>query len=222
MSRRVTYTRSMSARLEGEYLNESTTNPALAPSNNPHVTRADLPIRRYVPLLRTRISPTPPRSWSRSTPFATSSHEIRRVPRASDPWTGLRRRRAQGALTEFRSVRRNRRGSVPGDRERVLHGGGRERTCRRVRRSDGSGGERGGKGRVDDERADDAAGEELARFFLRSFGPASHCSMRAMRYPGTDSDEFKAHAGELRDVSFRAGKRGLTPPPPRRSKVATG
>ena len=80
----------------------------------------------------------------------------------------------------------------------------------------------GGKGRVDDERADDDAGEELARFFLRSFGPTSHCSMRAMRYPGTDSDDFKAHAGELRDVSFRAGKRGRTPPPPRRSKGGNG
>ena len=71
-----------------------------------------------------------------------------------------------------------------------------------------------------DERADNAAG--LARFFLRSFGPTSHCSMRAMRYPGTDSDEFKAHAGELKDVSFRAGKRGRTPPPPRRSKGGNG
>ena len=78
------------------------------------------------------------------------------------------------------------------------------------------------EGGADDERADRAAGEELARFFLRSFGPTSHCSMRAMRYPGTDSDEFKAHAGVLRNGSFRAGKRGRTPPPPRRSKGGNG
>jgi isopenicillin N synthase-like dioxygenase len=63
-----------------------------------------------------------------------------------------------------------------------------------------------------------AAGDELASFFLESFGPTSHCSMRAMRYPGADSDEFKAHAGELLDPYARAGKRVRTPPPPRRSK----
>jgi hypothetical protein len=37
----------------------------------------------------------------------------------------------------------------------------------------------------------------VAAHFLSHFGELSHCSMRAMRYPGTRDEELRAHAGAL-------------------------
>ena len=45
----------------------------------------------------------------------------------------------------------------------------------------------------------------LADRFLEDFGPASQCSMRAMRYPGTDDPDARAIAGRLIDRDYRDG-----------------
>ena len=42
----------------------------------------------------------------------------------------------------------------------------------------------------------------LADRFLEDFGPASQCSMRAMRYPGTDDPDARAIAGRLIDRDY--------------------